>query len=161
GAVVEIQSSSRDVTERVRAEEALAHQALHDSLTGLPNRALLQDRVEQALLAARRHGTSLALLFADLDRFKEVNDTFGHPMGHADVAMYVAKRADTDCALYEPGADRYSPTVIELASDLRHSIERGELALHFQPVVDMRSRQVVAVEALCRWRHPERGMVPA
>ena len=248
GAIVEIQSSSRDVTERVRAEEALAHQALHDSLTGLPNRALLQDRVEQALLAARRHGTSLALLFADLDRFKEVNDTFGHPMGddllrevavrlrmavraadtvarlggdefaillpqitdvreamdvceriraslatpvvigsdtlfveasvgialspdhgndvdtlmrHADVAMYVAKRADTDCAVYEPGADRYSPTVIELASDLRHSIERGELALHFQPIVDMRSRQVVAVEALCRWRHPERGMVPA
>ena len=51
--------------------------------------------------------------------------------------------------------------MIELASDLRHSIERGELALHFQPIVDMRSRQVVAVEALCRWRHPERGMVPA
>jgi len=248
GTVVEIQSSARDVTERIRAEEALAHQALHDSLTALPNRALLQDRVEQALLAARRQGTSVALLFADLDRFKEVNDTFGHSMGddllrevavrlrtavraadtvarlggdefaillpqivdsgeamevceriraslsapfvlgddtlfveasvgiaiapehgndvatlmrQADVAMYVAKRSDTDCAIYEPVADRYSPTVIGLASDLRHAIEREQLVLHFQPVVDMRTRQPVSVEALCRWEHPERGMVPA
>jgi EAL domain-containing protein (putative c-di-GMP-specific phosphodiesterase class I) len=75
--------------------------------------------------------------------------------------MYVAKRSDTDCAMYEPVADRYSPTVIGLASDLRHAIEREQLVLHFQPVVDMRTRQPVSVEALCRWEHPERGMVPA
>jgi diguanylate cyclase (GGDEF)-like protein/PAS domain S-box-containing protein len=71
----------KDVTERKQAEEALAHQALHDSLTGLPNRNLLHDRLDQAILSARREGKPLAVLLIDLDRFKEVNDTFGHHYG--------------------------------------------------------------------------------
>ncbi len=73
--------SIRDITERKRAEQLLEHQALHDSLTGLPNRTLLHDRLRQALLAARRDGRGVALLVMDLDRFKEVNDTFGHHCG--------------------------------------------------------------------------------
>jgi diguanylate cyclase (GGDEF)-like protein/PAS domain S-box-containing protein len=71
----------RDITERKQAEEALRHMALHDELTGLPNRTLLQDRMAQAILAARRGNSPLTLLLVDLDRFKEINDTFGHEYG--------------------------------------------------------------------------------
>jgi diguanylate cyclase (GGDEF)-like protein/PAS domain S-box-containing protein len=74
-------SNARDITERKRAEEALRIQALHDPLTGLPNRILLSDRTEQAILCAQRERQPLALLLLDLDRFKEVNDTFGHHYG--------------------------------------------------------------------------------
>ena len=73
--------SVRDITLRKRAEAALEHQALHDSLTDLPNRVLLHDRLQQAIRAAERTRSSVALLVMDLDRFKEVNDTFGHHTG--------------------------------------------------------------------------------
>ncbi len=73
--------NTREITDRKRSEEALKHQALHDALTELPNRTLLQDRLDQAIRAAQRERTPLALLFLDLDRFKDVNDTFGHHMG--------------------------------------------------------------------------------
>jgi diguanylate cyclase (GGDEF)-like protein/PAS domain S-box-containing protein len=70
-----------DITERKRAEEALEHQALHDGLTGLPNRLLLQDRLTQAIRMAERDGRTFALCVIDLDRFKDVNDTLGHLAG--------------------------------------------------------------------------------
>ncbi|HUZ76960.1 MAG TPA: EAL domain-containing protein, partial [Chloroflexota bacterium] len=70
-----------DLTEIRKSQEALAHQALHDALTGLPNRVLLQDRLSQAMLQAQRGGTSLAVMFIDLDGFKDVNDNFGHHEG--------------------------------------------------------------------------------
>ena len=73
--------NGRDNTARKAAEEALRHAALHDALTGLPNRTLLQDRLDQAISAARRDGLSLAFLLLDLDHFKEVNDSFGHYHG--------------------------------------------------------------------------------
>jgi diguanylate cyclase len=76
-----IQAVLRDVTERKRAEAALAHQASHDALTGLPNRVLLLDRLQHAIAAAQRDGTSLGLLLMDLNRFKEVNDALGHHAG--------------------------------------------------------------------------------
>jgi diguanylate cyclase (GGDEF)-like protein len=73
--------SVRDITARKRAEAALEHQALHDALTDLPNRVLLHDRLQQAIRAAQRDNSSVALLVMDLDRFKDVNDTFGHHIG--------------------------------------------------------------------------------
>jgi diguanylate cyclase (GGDEF)-like protein/PAS domain S-box-containing protein len=72
---------SRDVSEMKSAEDALTHQALHDGLTGLPNRTLLRDRLQSALLASARDKTRLALFFLDLNRFKDINDTFGHHYG--------------------------------------------------------------------------------
>jgi len=71
----------RDITGRKAQEEALRHQALHDSLTGLPNRLLLQDRLEQAVSTGKRYNRTFALLILDLDRFKNVNDTLGHSVG--------------------------------------------------------------------------------
>ena len=73
--------SVRDITQRKQAEAALEHQALHDALTDLPNRVLLHDRMQQAIRAAQREQASVALLVMDVDRFKEVNDTFGHHIG--------------------------------------------------------------------------------
>ena len=236
----------RDITERKRAEDALEHQALHDVVTDLPNRTLLRDRLRQAILAARRRNNQVALLFIDLDRFKELNDTFGHQAGdvvlrevgerfvdavrgsdtvarlggdefavliplatgtdeavmvarralaalqepftvetesafieasigivvcpehgedvqtlmrRADVAMYAAKRSGSGFQVYEQEKDLHSPSAIGLVGELRHSVERGELLFHYQPIVDLASGRCVAVEALCRWQHPTRGLV--
>jgi diguanylate cyclase (GGDEF)-like protein/PAS domain S-box-containing protein len=236
----------RDVSARKRIEDALEHQALHDVVTDLPNRTLLRDRLRQAILGARRRNTQVALLFIDLDRFKDLNDTFGHPAGdivlrevgerfvnavrasdtvarlggdefavliplatdideavmvgrrvlaslqepfvvegesavieasigivlcpdhgedvqtlmrRADVAMYSAKRAGAGLQVYEAEKDLHSASAIGLAGDLRHSVDRGELVLFFQPIVDLRTARCVAIEAVCRWQHPTRGLI--
>lgn len=80
-----------DATDRVLAEERIRHLALHDTLTGLPNRGLLQERMQQALASADRHGDIVGVVFADLDDFKPVNDTLGHAMGD-EVLKMVAGR---------------------------------------------------------------------
>ena len=82
---------SRDVTAQIVAEQALEHQALHDSVTGLPNRAALMDRLSQALLAIDRARSRVALLFIDLDNFKQINDSRGHEAGDL-VLVEVARR---------------------------------------------------------------------
>ncbi len=118
GRVREVVSSFTDVTDRKKAEHELERQALHDPLTGLPNRSLLLDRLEQALRTARRLATPLALLVMDLDRFKEINDTFGHQAGDlliGEVAQRitadlretdtVARLGGDEFALILPGAD--------------------------------------------------------
>jgi diguanylate cyclase (GGDEF)-like protein/PAS domain S-box-containing protein len=81
GRIIGAATVARDVTERKHLEEQLRRQALYDELTGLPNRTLLQDRLSQAVLAAHRENTPMSLLLVDLDRFKEINDTFGHHYG--------------------------------------------------------------------------------
>ncbi len=235
-----------DITERKAWEEALEHQALHDALTGLPNRSLLHDRLQQAIEVGRRGEQSMALLMMDLDRFKDVNDTFGHHAGdvllgavavrlrselrasdtvarlggdefaivlagvdgeggaeraarkllralelpfqvegeslhigasigmalfpdhgadgdllmrHADIAMYVAKRAGSGCSLYSPDEDTHSPNRLALVGELRHAAELGQFELHYQPKVEMASLRVTGVEALVRWRHPRHGLL--
>ena len=246
--------TQRTLTEqaRDRAEEQLRrqaeinrHQALHDSLTGLPNRTLFHDRVARALVEAQRGGGDLAVLMMDLDRFKEVNDTLGHASGdrllqevarrlldalragdsiarlggdefgillpgalptaaievverirhavnrpimldglpvtvdasvgiafhpadgddvnvllqRADVAMYVAKETHSGYAIYSCDDDRHEPTRLSLVGELRRAIDERELTLHYQPKVALRSGRVTGVEALVRWRHPERGLI--
>lgn len=220
--------------------------ALHDSLTGLPNRALHSDRVSAALASAGRLGTDVALVVVDLDRFKEVNDTLGHRNGdeflriiaerltatvrpgdtvarlggdefgivlpgataesvegilrrlqdalgleaelagvavsaeasmgyamwpedadtpetllqRADLALYAAKTARAAIVRYHPGIDEFDPQRLGLIAELRRAISAGELVLHYQPKVDALTGHVVAFEALVRWQHPVRGMVP-
>ncbi|MBT5660238.1 MAG: EAL domain-containing protein, partial [Rhodospirillaceae bacterium] len=100
----------RDVTERKEIESKLVHMASYDSLTSLPNRSLLTDRIDQALAAARRHDESLAVLFFDLDRFKDINDTFGHEVGDkflvaiAERLQHATRETDTVARL---GGDEF------------------------------------------------------
>jgi diguanylate cyclase (GGDEF)-like protein/PAS domain S-box-containing protein len=239
--------NSRDVTERREAVARLAHQAFHDPLTGLPNRARFAELLEAALRRARSNGRSVGVLLLDLDGFKIVNDSLGHEVGDrqlvavaqrlvscldrgetiarfggdeftvlleeadaeeatatadriliamaepvvvagrevgggasigisvgpahgvtpgelvkaADVALYRAKDAGGRLAVvYDPGMAAEALTRFELELDLRGALEAGELGLAYQPVVDLATRRVVAVEALARWNHPERGPVP-
>ena len=227
--------------------EVNERQALRDSLTDLPNRALFHDRVHQALTSARREHVPAAVMIMDLDRFKEVNDTLGHASGdellklvgirlhetlretdtvarlggdefgvllpkvldaqaavavarklrtsleepftihglalqmeasigialfpdhgtnvqslvqRADVAMYVAKEHPPGCEVYSRERDEYSPDRLTLLTELRRAIDRGQLVLHYQPKVDLRTGEIAGVEALVRWEHPERGMIP-
>jgi len=110
GRVIGTFGISRDVTAQIRAEKALAHQALHDPLTGLANRIALMDRLSQALLAMERRPSRLAVLFVDLDNFKEINDSFGHDAGDLVLAEVgrrlsaLARRADTVARL---GGDEF------------------------------------------------------
>jgi diguanylate cyclase (GGDEF)-like protein len=224
------------------------YQALHDSLTGLPNRALFRDRAQQAILGAHREGIEVAILLMDLDRFKEINDTLGHHSGdlllqelakrlqttlregdtvarlggdefavvlprllepssaveaarrirkaveeplviqglvirvepsvgiavypehgedvdlliqHADVAMYVAKAANSGHEVYDADLDEHNPHRLTLVGELRRAIDENELALHYQPKADLGTGAVRGVEALVRWHHPERGLLAA
>jgi diguanylate cyclase (GGDEF)-like protein/PAS domain S-box-containing protein len=91
GEVVGVSTIARDITRQKRMQELLAHRALHDALTNLPNRVLLRDRIEGALARAERHGTGIAVFFLDLDRFKVLNDTHGHAAGD-EILQVIADR---------------------------------------------------------------------
>lgn len=137
-----------DVTERKAFEETLRHQALHDPLTGLPNRSLLRDRLQQAILAADAEKTHLALLFSDVDGFKEINDTFGHHVGDALLEKLatrltgavrdidtVARLGGDEFAILLPGVQ--AAEAIRLADRLRIAASRPYDAAGHQIDVDL------------------------
>jgi len=108
----------QDISDRKQAQQALEHQALHDALTGLPNRVLARDRLDQAILLARRQQTRVALLIIDLDHFKEVNDTFGHQAGDQLLRQvgerFTAELRETD-TVARLGGDEFA--IVLLAAD--------------------------------------------
>ena len=111
GEIIGTWGISRDVTAQVAAEQALVHQALHDTVTGLPNRVLFEDRLSQALTAARRHDRQLAVLFVDLDRFKNINDSLGHSAGDEvlrSAAMRLADCLRPEDTLARMGGDEFA-----------------------------------------------------
>ncbi len=165
---------------RRRVEQELRQQALHDNLTGLPNRVLLFDRLTAALARLDRQGGSVAVLFIDTDDFKLVNDSLGHAAGdqivsaiasspgltpddvlaQADTAMYTAKQAGKDrAAVFDQRMRQVVTAQLDTASGLRRALAGDELRLFYQPVVDSESGSVVGAEALIRWQHPTEGLL--
>jgi diguanylate cyclase (GGDEF)-like protein/PAS domain S-box-containing protein len=243
--------NARDVSERKEFEAQLRHQAFHDPVTKLANRALFTDRVDHALARMTRDVGGMAVIFTDLDDFKVVNDSLGHAAGdtllqqvgqrlrgsvrtmdtvarfggdefavliedvaqlenvasiadkilaeltspfviddkevfigasmgiamvdaedaltsaadvlmrNADVAMYIAKRhGKGQYRVFEPDMHASALERLELKGALQRATERGELEMHYQPIVSLNDGQVRGFEALMRWRHPERGLIP-
>ncbi len=238
---------ARDISDRLLLESQLKEQATHDALTGLPNRALLSERLSQALADSPSPGRPVSALFLDLDSFKTVNDARGHLAGdqllravatrlqsvvrssdtvarlggdefvivcpdsdsaaaqrlaervtdalavpvlidheavhvtasigvavappleadaetllrHADAAMYEAKaRGRARTQLFDISFAERSRHRLALADELRAALREGQLEVHYQPVLAIATGRPVGVEALTRWRHPERGWVP-
>ncbi len=127
GTVAGVQGIARDLTERKKMEEAIKHQACHDALTDLPNRALFMDRLERQLAQADRNQKKMAVMFLDLDRFKNINDALGHSVG--DLLLYaVAVRLGTCIrgtdTVARIGGDEFNI----LLSDVNHSEDAAKIA---------------------------------
>ena len=187
GEAVALEGIIDDITDRKRFEERLSFLAQYDVLTGLPNRALFYDRLRQAVSRAKREQTMVGLMFLDLDRFKQINDTLGHAAGdrvlkvvaerlksflrdgedvdqlirNADIAMYHAKHRGgrQQYQFYDQGMAPLAAEHLELEAKLKRAIEKEEFLLHYQPVVDVDSGRITGMEALIRWQSPQ-GLVP-
>jgi diguanylate cyclase (GGDEF)-like protein len=234
----------REVEERKLLEEQLTHQAFHDALTGLANRALFIERVEQAVRKNQQHDETMAVIFVDLDDFKTINDTLGHEAGdallkeaarrlslclrgedtaarlggdefavllehssdaervaqrilealqspmrigdhvvavaaslgialggpeielastvlaNADIAMYAAKsKGKGHYAVFAPGMQEAAETRMRLRAGLHRALEEGQFTVHYQPIMNLKTRQCAGAEALVRWNHPEVGLI--
>ena len=238
----------RDITERKATEAKITHLANHDGLTNLPNRNLVQDRIQQTIAWAQRSGHQFAVMFIDLDKFKFINDSLGHDTGdvllqtvaqrltaslrmgdtvgrqggdefivllaslsvpedaalvaqkilnsvagpylinghelhtsasvgiavypqdgdnvemllkNSDTAMYHAKDAGRgNYQFFTQAMNAAAAERLMLESNLRQAIERNELLLHYQPIVQVADNNIVATEALLRWQHPSLGLIP-
>jgi len=247
GRIYRIAGIAEDITDMRESEERLLYLAHYDNLTNLPNRVLFYDRLKQALSQAKRNEWVTAVMFLDLDRFKNVNDTLGHGAGdlllrqvserlagcvrsgdtvgrlsgdefaivlsnltgpddaslvaqkimttiarpfnlygkevfvsasigitlfptdsldqdtliqNADTAMYRAKELGRNSfRFYTPEMNARALEKLSLESSLRRALEREEFLLHFQPKASLATGEVIGVEALLRWRHPDLGLV--
>lgn len=130
-----VMCSARDVTARRRAEEQLAHLALHDPLTGLPNRVLFDERIRVASQRAERTGRSSALLFLDLDRFKRVNDTFGHTAGD-QLLRQVAERLEATVRSVDTVARLGGDEFVVLYEDLAAPADAERIAAAVAAALD-------------------------
>ena len=245
---VQVLGVSIDITERKLAEQQLQHDALHDNLTGLPNRVLFMERLEFALAHHRRcREYEFAVLVIDLNRLRMVNDSMGHPVGDellvllaqrlhestrtndtasriggdefavlldgiddaaaavraaeriqehlsrpatlageevfpsvsigialgstgydqpdhllrdASTAMYRAKSGSKPHELFDRRMHEQVVTQLRMESDLRRSLTAGDFLLHYQPVISLQDNRVVGFEALIRWLHADRGLMP-
>ncbi len=248
GRLARMRGTVQDVTHAREAEAHIHYLARFDTLTGLPNRSAWLEQAGEALLAAERHEDRLAVLFLDLDNFKTINDSLGHPVGdrllaevarrlggcmrsedrlarlggdefvallprlarsddaavvatkilralsasmqigdhdlrpsvsigialfpddgttvdvllkHADTAMYAAKAAGRNSFQFFIEEMNVRATErLTLENALRRAIDGNQLTLHYQPQIDTSSGRIVGCEALVRWQHPERGLVP-
>ncbi|MDZ7736602.1 MAG: diguanylate cyclase [Gammaproteobacteria bacterium] len=239
---------ARDITTRKEQEARIQHLAYHDALTDLPNRNLSLDRLGHAMSYAKRHGQTLAILFLDLDNFKVINDTMGHPVGdellrqvggrlsgtlreqdtigrvggdefliflpelssaqdaahvtekilaaliapfevtgyslhvtasvgislyprdasdvntlvkYADTALYLAKdQGRNTFKFFSPELDQKIHDRLHMENDLRQAIKNNEFLLHYQPQFNLATGVMTGVEALLRWQHPVRGLIP-
>jgi diguanylate cyclase (GGDEF)-like protein/PAS domain S-box-containing protein len=128
----------QDISDRKQAQQALEHQALHDALTGLPNRVLARDRLDQAILLARRQQTRVALLIIDLDHFKEVNDTFGHQAGDQLLRQvgerFTAELRETD-TVARLGGDEFAIVLLAAGADNASVIAAKLLAALERPFI--------------------------
>jgi diguanylate cyclase (GGDEF)-like protein/PAS domain S-box-containing protein len=137
GTVVQLQTSSRDISERKAFEGQLEHQALHEPLTGLPNRSLFMDRLRHALLRGKRTGGTVAVMFMDLDRFKIINDSMGHEAGDRLIAAVARRLGNTV---------RESDTVARLGGD--------EFGILLEQNVTRRDAEVIAERVLLELEPP-------
>lgn len=137
--------SYRDITDQRRAEEEIRHRAYHDNLTGLPNRMLFKDHLELALAQARRSRTPLAILFLDLDRFKNINDTLGHAAGDL-LLKEVATRLEQRCRGADTVARLGGDEFIMLAQSLRVAEDAAKVAEGvldvLRPTVDVNGHEL-------------------
>lgn len=154
----------RDVSDRKAHLDALEYQAQHDALTGLPNRLLLHRRIEQGILNARTHGKAFALLFLDMDGFKEINDTFGHQMGDALLTLVGARlraRLRVNDTIARLGGDEFAIILASLdqAADAEH-VASQLLAALAEPF-DVEDHKLVVGASIGISHCPEHGTDPS